>query len=186
MKRRYTEDQFKQAVTNSTSMAGVLRTLGLKATGANYTLAHKRIQNLGLSITHWTGQGHLRGKSHDWTPRQPLSEILIENSSYSNMKALKQRLIKAGLLTFVCAKCGLAPEWQGQFLSLHLDHINGNHYDNRIENLQFLCPNCHSQTNTYAGKNRPKRSPRFCLDCGISISHQATRCLSCAIQHQKK
>ena len=68
---------------------------------------------------------------------------------------LKERLVKEKYLEYKCAECGIT-EWNGKPLSLHLDHINGINNDHRIENLRFLCPNCHSQTNTYAGKNKKK------------------------------
>jgi 5-methylcytosine-specific restriction endonuclease McrA len=69
---------------------------------------------------------------------------------------LKNRLLRAGLLKNECQICGLL-EWQGRPLSMHIDHINGVKNDHRLANLQMLCPNCHSQTETYGGKNRKRR-----------------------------
>lgn len=71
------------------------------------------------------------------------------------------RLIQNKIIPYVCAICKTTPEWLGKPLSLHLDHINGISNDHRIENLRFLCPNCHSQTETYCGRNtkRIKLSP---------------------------
>ena len=80
-----------------------------------------------------------------------LDELLVIGSSPSS--AFKSRLIKSGLLKEKCYLCGIGPEWKGAWLSLHLDHINGQRNDNRIENLRILCPNCHSQTTTYCAKN---------------------------------
>lgn len=65
---------------------------------------------------------------------------------------LRDRLVREGFLEFKCAFCGI-DFWRGQPLSLELDHINGNKHDNRLENLRILCPNCHSQTETYSGRN---------------------------------
>ena len=65
---------------------------------------------------------------------------------------LKKRLLRAGLLTNACAVCGIN-QWQGRPLVLELDHINGVSDDHRLENLRLLCPNCHSQTDTYCGRN---------------------------------
>ena len=81
-------------------------------------------------------------------------KILVENSTYANISRLKIRLINEGRLEYKCACCGNIGEWQGQKLTLQLDHINGKNNDHRIENLRFLCPNCHSITETYAGKNK--------------------------------
>lgn len=80
---------------------------------------------------------------------------MVERSSYTNMARLKIRLLREGLLASKCYEedCGLT-EWKGKPLSLQLDHVNGDKLDHRIENLRLLCPNCHSQTDTFAGKNR--------------------------------
>jgi len=112
---------------------------------------------LGLDTRHFMGQGHLRGKSHCWTPRLPLNAILVVNSSYTSIRTLKRRLIADGLLDQRCAECALA-EWRGTQLALVLDHVNGNPRDHRLENLRLLCPNCNSQTSTFAGRNKRRRS----------------------------
>ena len=80
---------------------------------------------------------------------------MVENSTYSNMTKFKSRLIKANLIEYKCSCCGIT-EWNGKPLTLQLHHINGNNRDNRLENLTFLCPNCHSQTDNFSGKNAGK------------------------------
>jgi len=78
--------------------------------------------------------------------------VLVQGSTY-DVPLLKRRLVEEGLLAPRCASCGLGETWEGAPLVLHLDHINGDRTDNRLENLRFLCPNCHSQTETYCGRN---------------------------------
>lgn len=88
------------------------------------------------------------------TPRpgfRPLDEVFAANTRRSRGH-LKQRLLRAGLKDGSCERCGIS-EWRGESMSMALHHINGDRYDNRIENLELLCPNCHSQTDTYAGRN---------------------------------
>lgn len=88
----------------------------------------------------------------------PNTEIFTENSYYSN-EMVKQRIVKDDLLKYCCSKCGI-DSWQGETIVLDLDHINGNNTDNMLENLRFLCPNCHSQTCTYKGRNKNTGKPK--------------------------
>jgi hypothetical protein len=87
---------------------------------------------------------------------KPLNDILIENSTYIHTSSLKKKLLKLNILENKCVRCGNNGEWMGEEIILHLDHINGISNDNRLDNLRILCPNCHSQTETYANK-KPKK-----------------------------
>ncbi len=88
--------------------------------------------------------------------RHPLDELLVIDRRAGHCGRFKQRLIDEGLLEDRCAGCGIGSEWNGQPIVLQLDHKNGNSRDWLLENLQILCPNCHSQTDTYAGRNKQR------------------------------
>ena len=154
-KYHHTDQEFAKAVAESTSMRQILIKLNMNASGGNYKTAKERIKKMGLDISHHTGKGWNKGGKFVPTPAKPLDKILVENSTYQSYK-LKNRLYEAGLAKPECYICGLL-EWNGQKLSFHLDHMNGISNDHRLENLQILCPNCHSQTDTYAGKNKNKK-----------------------------
>ncbi len=158
MTKRYTEHEFVLAVRNSVSWAGVFRELGLRPSGGNYQLSQDRAKRLQLSIDHFTGQAHLKNKTHGWSKRRSLDDILVKNSSYSGSDNLKKRLIKAGLLEEKCHECNLT-EWRVCPIVLELDHKNGNNRDHRIKNLRLLCCNCHALTPTWRGRKNNKRAP---------------------------
>lgn len=196
MRRSWTDNDLKLAVRDNKSYAGVLRTLGFNVSGGMHTLIKGHVLRLNLDVSHFTGQGHRKDSTHNWTKKVPIERILIKNSNYRST-ALRRRLFKEGILENVCAECGQKPNWNNKPLTLQLDHINGDHYDNRLENLRLLCPNCHSQTNTFCGKNRRKKPQRclpkklksqvpehLCANCGTPISCRGIRCKSCSVRHR--
>lgn len=153
--KKYTLGELEQAVATSFSIRQVLEKIGLAVSGGNHSHLKKKIKAFKLDTTHFLGQAARRKLDKTWSPpsKRELKDILKKGTTYNNYN-LKIRLIKSGLLKEECAKCKIGPEWNGNFLSLHLDHSNGEKTDNRRKNLRLLCPNCHSQTNTYAGKSR--------------------------------
>lgn len=148
----YTKEELIAAVAECFSIASVLRKLNVMATGGNYRTVNRKISALGLDTSHFTGQGHLKGKRNPNVPKKPLEEILVENSSYTSSYHLRNRLIAEGVFQRKCSCCNGA-YWQGHPMPLELDHKNGNSRDNRKANLRLLCPNCHALTPNYRGKN---------------------------------
>ncbi len=148
--RQVTDIEFIDAVKSSSTQTEVLAKFGLCNRGNNYRTLMRRIRELGIDTSHFLAQNANALKKRTI----PLEAVLIQNSQYSNTWRLKRRLLKEQLIENVCSLCGLTPYWNGRELALQLDHINGNHLDNRIENIRILCPNCHSQTDTFAGKSK--------------------------------
>lgn len=152
-KRKWTDEQFIEAVNNSLSYAQVIEKLGLKVAGSNYDTVKRKIKELNLDISHMTGKGWNQGKRfHTIIPPRKLSEILVEHSTWVTTSSLRKKLIKEGLKECRCECCNRT-EWLGKPIKLELHHINGIKDDLRIENLQILCPNCHAYTDNYRGKN---------------------------------
>lgn len=152
-------DALSAAVADSYSIAGVLSRLGCTVSGTNYRWVHRLVAKYQLDTSHFLGEAWLRGRSHAWSPRRPLAEILVENSAYRDRNRLKLRLLREGVLRYACGQCGIGA-WQGLPLALELDHINGIGDDHRLENIRLLCPNCHSQTDTYCGRNTARARAR--------------------------
>lgn len=182
-------DKLEKAIQDSGSLKEVLIKLGLRAAGGNYKSLKIRAKEFGLDLPVWD-----TSKGIQQVPI-PDSEVFVINSTFSNRYLIKQRLYQMGVKE-ECSKCGLGPEWNGMPLTLQLEHINGVHNDNRLENLTILCPNCHSQTSTYAGRKTAveiaktarqsvirqaerKGLTGFCADCGKEVTVEAKRCIRC-------
>lgn len=147
-------DSFPDIVKKSNCYADVCRNLNLRENGSNPETIKKYIKHLNLDISHFDAKAIIVSKLTSSKGAKPLEEILVKNSKCYNSHNLKKRLLKEELLKNQCSECKLEVIWQGKPISLHLEHINGEHSDNRLENLTILCPNCHSQTLTYGNKKR--------------------------------
>lgn len=156
-RRSWTIEQLTTAVSASRSIRGVIDRLGLTICGGNYKNVRAYATKLGLDVSHWTGQGHRIGSHIPTRSAAPLNEVLVRDR-YSQPGKLKRRLLSSGILARKCAWCE-GETWRGQPIPLELDHIDGDHLNNEIENLRLLCPNCHAQTPTYRGRNA--RYPRI-------------------------
>ena len=172
-------------VKTSKTVASVLRGLGLHVSSGNYRTFYRYRGVWGLDTFHFIGSKEGRKTALVGSIKIPLEEILVENSTYSSAGgSLKRRLLRSGLLEYKCSLCGIST-WMGNTLSLQIDHKNGKHSDNRLENLRLLCPNCHSQTDTYAGKSK-RRIRCACVECGqVLKNRKASRCRSCASKVDK-
>lgn len=146
-----TDADFIKIVKENTCIRNILGALGYsRSSGSMAKKIKDRIKQLGINTDHFA-ICNSKTISH---PIYSMDEILVENSFYENINRLKKQLVSNNLLEYVCARCGNTGEWNGKELVLQLEHKNGIHNDHRISNLEFLCPNCHSQTNTYSGKNK--------------------------------
>lgn len=138
--------EFGELVESTFTMTDLCKGLGYPRNSGEYaSVIRRRVEELGLSLDH---------HRHDANQKKiPLEEILVENSTYTNVPRLKTRLLNEGILVYECDLCGNDGTWNGFPMTLQLDHINGRNNDNRRCNIRLLCPNCHSQTITYAGNN---------------------------------
>lgn len=132
--------------------------LGLRRAGGNFKTVQKYMKKNNLEKEYELFKKKIIKKAHEKTGEAlnlPFEKMFCENSQASR-KNVKKRIIKDSLIEYKCFLCGNIGEWNGKKLVLQLDHINGVYNDNRLENLRFLCPNCHSQTETFCGLNKRK------------------------------
>jgi hypothetical protein len=161
--RRYTDEQLAEAVAASASFTEVLRRLGLRPAGGNHRSVRRHVERLNLSTAHFDPYAAARSRRGRYAMR--LADVLVEHSQYPR-KHLKRRLYETGLKQRRCELCGQDENWHGAHMALILDHINGVADDNRLENLQIVCPNCAATLDTHCGRNgRTVREPRPCERC---------------------
>lgn len=159
-------EEFTDLVSKSNTIADILRHFGLNNKGGNHNTVKRRARDEHIDMSHISlGRGSNKGKR--FAPRKTDKEYFCENGTV-NRDSVKKRIIRNNLIPYQCADCGLGDIWNNKKISLQLEHKNGIPNDNRLSNLCFLCPNCHSQTDTYAGKRfkkhrvpKDRRAPRY-------------------------
>lgn len=156
---KLSDEQFVELLKKSSTISEVLFKLGytVKGNSWGYSQVKRRMDDLNLDYSIFKGKSAVVKTNKLNNVRK--EDILKENCKHQRI-VLRRYVIKNNLIPYKCAICGCT-EWQGKTLSLELDHINGINNDNRLENLRFLCPNCHSQTSTYGSRNQQLNSSEY-------------------------
>lgn len=151
MNVKYTKTMLEDAVKKSICVADVLRNLNIRQTGGSHTHISKKLRDCEIDTSHFVGKTLARGRHVNPTKRS-WKEILILRMDGRRQQAvvLRRALIESGR-KYVCEECGQLPIWNGKELRLQINHKSGNWLDDRQNNLQFLCPHCHTQTEGYSG-----------------------------------
>lgn len=148
--RKYTKEWLEELCADSYSYAEVLRKAGRAQAGGSQETLKKKIAQFEIDISHFTGQRwqHSPTFQEKYTP----DNLFIYGTTASN-QTLKKYLLQYDLLDYKCSECGCDGNWKGKILALQLHHKDGDHQNNTLDNLTFLCPNCHAITDSYGGKN---------------------------------
>ncbi len=181
MKLKYTKEILEPVVKNSTSYAQVLESLNLYKSGGNYKNIKCHIDKFSLDTSHFKGQGWSKGvvcrDSQDYLKKYDKNII-----KHISTDSIKKKILQDKIMPYKCNICGLS-EWIGNPIPLELHHKDGDRWNNEINNLEIICPNCHTLTDNYKGKknkgNGYKRIQRTCKDCGINIYYDSIRCRQC-------
>lgn len=176
------KEELQELINNSTTIVEVLTKLKVDAYNGNHKILVKRINNESIDINNLVNnrKSHLSLKMFNSNFKvDNIEKDIFAIDSIVSKATIKKYILKNNLINYSCQKCKNTGEWLNSKLSLQLDHINGVNTDNRLENLRFLCPNCHSQTETFGSKNK-KKTKKYCLDCSREIHKKSTRCNSCA------
>ena len=153
--RKYTREMLTAAVRESTSIAGVLRHLGLRQAGGTHAHISRAIKSFELDTSHFVR--HQGGGHHRRLAPEALLVVLPPGSLRTKPHLLLRALLETGR-DYACATCLNPGQWEGRRLVLQIDHRDGDFHNNLVENLRLLCPNCHSQTANFAGRGRGRFS----------------------------
>ena len=171
--KKFTKEEMANFISQSYSIADVCRLCGWKPIGGNYGIIKRYIKEYELDTSHFTGYRTNIGNRLNLHKEKKAKEYLKKNS-YIKLTTLRDKLVREGIKEYKCEKCGIS-EWNGEQISLQIHHINGDNTDNRMENIMFLCPNCHSQTDSFCGKKNIKNEKKYyCRNCGKTISNTRT------------
>lgn len=158
---RISDDKFIEAVKQNNTIHGVLIQTGVRISGLAYQVFHNKVKRLNLDVSHYTE-----------IPAPKFAGRPIGKEKQRELKAKNER----------CQMCNIENIWNGKHLSFQIDHINGDRYDHSEENLRVICPNCHSQTDTYGGKNAKNKVPKEykrCPQCNVEIGDKSKKCKPC-------
>ena len=152
----FTPCELQELLDTSDSYCDLLRKIGLNPKGGNPATLHKIIDEYGLDETKLNeNRKKLYSRNsicvHN-KQKVPMEDIFSNKYIYHSSSNLLRRLIDEGYKEYKCECCGIT-EWNNKPISLQLEHVDGNHFNNALDNLKVLCPNCHSQTDTFAGRN---------------------------------
>jgi Zn finger protein HypA/HybF involved in hydrogenase expression len=193
-RRRISDEELREVVRVSRSVSETLRKLGKRPNGGTHGHFSQRIKKLGISTEHFGGTTYRSGSK-----KRSAEEILQKIPSDGRRTPgafLRRALLEIGV-PYTCFECGRGPNWRGKKLVLQVDHEDGDRFNNLRENLRFLCPNCHSQTETYGNTamgnkkakkfSLPQEPTRWCSGCGKPISNQGKSglCKSCLPKNSK-
>lgn len=148
---KLSDEQFIKMVKESISGSDFMRKIGYASSSSSLRKYVKnRCENLGISFPQnkYVPNTEQANKKHRISDK----DFFVKGIERDN-KGIRKRILQNGYIEYKCAICSQKPVWNNKSLVLQIDHINGDHLDNRLENIRFLCPNCHSQTDTFSGKN---------------------------------
>lgn len=171
--------EIENAVKESINFTEVLEKIGVPRYGNNSKTLRNILDINNIDYSHFTGRARTYATSY-----VEASEYLNNDKKIKTSK-LKDKLIKENIIENKCDICGLT-SWLDKPIVLQLHHIDGNPNNNSLDNLQLLCPNCHSQTDNYCGSANINKTKYYCKDCGAEITKRAIYCSLCARKHSRK
>jgi Zn finger protein HypA/HybF involved in hydrogenase expression len=173
-------EELQELFDKCRSVTEILKILGFKPYNGNHRTLNERVRIENIDLTKFEENKKNWKTNHLKSMRsnaKSFDEIFCENSKYTSFQQIKKKLIELNIKDYKCQECGNNGIHNNRQLNLQLDHINGVSNDNRIDNLRFLCPNCHSQTDTFAGRRH--KIIFKCSVCNKDIFKNSEKCRDC-------
>jgi len=189
-----TKEELQRLVDTSASKGEILTKLGLRPIGGNYHTLYKYLIFHEISLDLFkinNSKMNTNMKTNALDTSTSLEEILLK---CTNNGVAKRHILLHNAIPYKCSECPIIDTYNGKEIVLHLDHIDGNHKNYTLTNLRFLCPNCHSQTDTYAGRNIQKRNVKeitiiptiSTCNCGNPKDKKSKKCKTCDNIHRER
>lgn len=182
---KITKEELQNLANESCSIKEILEKLGRSPRGNNYSTMSKVMKELDIDTTILDKNRRKLFSANKKDKEDVLKIFSGDNESTMKSSKILDLIVELGIREYRCERCGIS-EWNGLPIRLELHHKDGNHKNAKLENVEMLCPNCHSQTDNFRYKGRSTKKKQICIDCGKEISKRAKRCKECAILNKKK
>lgn len=179
MKYDWNLERIKEVIPQCINFTEVLEMLSIPRQGNNSNTLKRLLDENNIDYSHFTGRARVYNNTST-----SISEYLSNRVKITSGK-LRIKLLAEGLKENKCEICGIT-KWLGNPIVCQLHHIDGNNQNNNLENLQILCPNCHSQTENYCGSANVNKTKYYCKDCGKEIDKGSVYCTICSHKHTRK
>lgn len=179
------KEKLQNLANTSCSIKEILEKLGFSSRGNNYNTISKLIKELDIDTTILDKNRRKLFSTNKKNKGDILKILSGEIKTMMKPSRLLNLIVEFDIKKYQCERCGIS-EWNGIPIRLELHHKDGNHENSKLENIEILCPNCHSQTDNFRYKGRSTKKKRVCVDCGKEVSKRAKRCRSCAVINGKK
>lgn len=179
MKYDWNLERIKEVIPQCINFTEVLEMLSIPRQGNNSNTLKSLLDENNIDYSHFTGRARVYNNTST-----SISEYLSNRVKITSGK-LRIKLLAEGLKENKCEICGIT-KWLGNPIVCQLHHIDGNNQNNNLENLQILCPNCHSQTENYCGSANVNKTKYYCKDCGKEINKGSVYCTICSHKHTRK
>lgn len=179
MKYDWNLERIKEVIPQCINFTEVLEMLSIPRQGNNSNTLKRLLDENNIDYSHFTGRARVYNNTST-----SINEYLSNRVKITSGK-LRIKLLAEGLKENKCEICGIT-KWHGKPIVCQLHHIDGNNQNNNLENLQILCPNCHSQTENYCGSANVNKTKYYCKDCGKEINKGSVYCTICSHKHIRK